>query len=236
MRTREVSHKDETIKSLSCRTNNNRPYGLKAPSLCLPVAGIRAARGSTAEQHQNTEDEQAAWLSTEDLGLAEEDKLHSTRWREPRLAALVWNWAVQTPRSFLHALPAYLNSGPPPVNLSPEQAEPNPDQQTGRILEIRYTHKKRGVLQWLNPFMIQPSFGWFVYNSLSTTLHNNFLQVTERNNFPQIPERKTKGTHYYYEIMLLGLWSTGFPVCLCASQVPKVRSNAHCQLKGEGCE
>lgn len=124
MRTREVSHKDETIKSLSCRTNNNRPYGLKAPSLCLPMAGIRAARGSTAEQHQNTEDEQAAWLSTEDLGLAAEDKLHSTRWREPRLAALVWNWAVQTPRSFLHALPAYLNSGSPPVNLSPEQAEP----------------------------------------------------------------------------------------------------------------
>ena len=32
--------------------------------------------------------------------------------------------------------------------------------------------------------------------------------------------------------MLLSLWSTGFPVCLCALQISNVRSNGHCQLKG----
>lgn len=47
---------------------------------------------------------------------------------------------------------------------------------------------------------------------------------------------KSKELNYYYEIMLLGLWSTGFPVCLYASQISNVRSNGHCQLKGEGCE
>lgn len=47
------------------------------------MAGIKGARGSTAEQNLDTEDKQAVWLSTENLGLAEEDKLHSTQWCKP---------------------------------------------------------------------------------------------------------------------------------------------------------
>lgn len=52
MRTRKLPH--DTVKSVSCRTRTP-PDGLKARSFYFPMAGIKGARGSTAEENLNPE-------------------------------------------------------------------------------------------------------------------------------------------------------------------------------------
>lgn len=100
-----------------------------------------------------------------------------------------------------------------PISLSPEQSRLVQNSKKKKQRSWRCTHlcaQTLGVVQWLQAFMIQSGFGWFIYSSLAVQLHsiNDFLQISKRNNFLQISESKNKETDCYYEVMQLSLCCT----------------------------